>query len=66
MKTKWPSPAFADKSDAELAADYRMIQAESRRHSDELEARGYDVGVVLYFEKGRIEVEINRIEKNAL
>lgn len=57
--------AITDKSDAELAADARMIVAALSRIRAELHKRGIESDLLTWSE-GKVEVQIERVKREAL
>jgi len=56
---------MADKTDAELAADVRMIVAALTRIRTEAAKRGIEMDLMTYYD-GRVEVQIERVRREKL
>lgn len=57
--------AITDKTDAELAADARMIAAALTRIRTELHRRGIESDV-RYWTDGKVELDIERVQREKL
>lgn len=57
--------SMADKTDAELAADARMIVAALTRIRTEATKRGIEIDLVTYYD-GKVDVQIERVRREML
>lgn len=57
--------SMAEKTDAELAADARMIVAALTRIRTEAAKRGIEIDLLTYYD-GKVEVQIERVKREKL